>query len=86
MDDVTQHPPIHHPLEVSYDSIVDEPQLSYQCFTLITYCHVNHPTSTAPYQCFFLSKIFLFFDINIGLANHKGFFNLKKYKKLQIFH
>jgi hypothetical protein len=25
----TQHPPVHHPLDASYDSVVDDPQLSY---------------------------------------------------------
>jgi hypothetical protein len=27
---VTQHPPVHHPLETSSDSVVDELQQSYQ--------------------------------------------------------
>jgi hypothetical protein len=27
---VTQHPLVDHPLETHYDSIVDEPQLTYQ--------------------------------------------------------
>ncbi len=35
---------------------------------------------------FFGSENSPFFDLNIGLANHKGFFNLQKYKNLQIFH
>jgi hypothetical protein len=26
---VNQHPPVHHPLDVCYDSVVDDPQLSY---------------------------------------------------------
>jgi hypothetical protein len=26
--DVTQHPPMHHPLKMYYDSVVDEPQLT----------------------------------------------------------
>jgi len=26
---VNQHPPVHHPMDEGYDSIVDEPQLSY---------------------------------------------------------
>jgi hypothetical protein len=24
---VNQHPPLHHPLDTHYDSVVDEPQL-----------------------------------------------------------
>ncbi len=31
------HTPMHYPLETSYDSIVDEPQLSYQGSKLVTY-------------------------------------------------
>ncbi len=26
---VKQHPPVHHPLDACYDSVVDDPQLSY---------------------------------------------------------
>ncbi len=29
-DYVTQYPPMEHPLKMGYDSVVDEPQLSYQ--------------------------------------------------------
>ncbi len=73
MDDVIQHPPMHHPLEVSYDSIVDEPELNYQCFTLITYCHVNHPTSITPYQCSCFCKNKIKIDLILGWQITKGF-------------
>jgi hypothetical protein len=26
---VNQHPPVHHPPDASYDSVMDDPQLSY---------------------------------------------------------
>jgi hypothetical protein len=26
---VNRHPPVHHPLDACYDSVVDDPQLSY---------------------------------------------------------
>jgi len=26
---VNQHPPVHHPLDACYDSVMDDPQLSY---------------------------------------------------------
>jgi len=29
MATVNQHPPVHHPLDACYDSVVDDPQLSY---------------------------------------------------------
>lgn len=29
MDNLTQHPLVHHPLEIHYDWVVDEPHLSY---------------------------------------------------------
>jgi hypothetical protein len=50
VDQVTQHTPMHHPLENHDDSIVDEPQLSYQTSTLVTY-PVNSPTFLSHYMC-----------------------------------
>jgi len=35
---VSQHPPVHHPLDACYDSVVDDRQLSYySVFILVTH-------------------------------------------------
>jgi hypothetical protein len=43
-DYATHHPLVHHPLKTHYGSNMDEPRLSKQDSTFVTYC-VNPPTS-----------------------------------------
>jgi hypothetical protein len=43
-DYLTKHLPMHHPLEVHYELVVDEPQLSCKGSTSVTYL-VNLPRS-----------------------------------------
>ncbi len=40
---ISQHRPVHYPLETLYDTVVDEPQLNDQCSTLVT-SPVNPPS------------------------------------------
>ncbi len=58
MYNVMQHPPVHHPLETHYDSVVllmDEPLPCNPCSTVVTYL-VNPPTSTLHYLVNYLCK------------------------------
>ncbi len=82
MDDVTQHPSMHHPLEVSYDTIKTTIELPMFHLDNLLSCKPSYFHYTL-LVFFFLS--FFFFDLNIGLANHKGFFNLKNIKICKYF-
>ncbi len=42
---ISQHPPVHYPLETLCDTVVDEPQLNDQCSTLVT-SPVNPPSQS----------------------------------------